>query len=175
MWQTHCEDGDRVPVRSKLRSAPASLLNERGTALTELALVLPLLFVALLGIVDFGRALNYWIDETHLANEGVRFAVVNSNPGTSPQSLQSYIRNQADFAGADVCISFPNGTSLIGDPVQVKVQYTYNWLHFLTDASVPVVRRILPNTTKQIISTATMRIEQKPTNYAVSNNPATCT
>ena len=63
----------------------------------------------------------------------------------------------------------------IGDPVEVKVQYTYNWLHYLTDANVPIVGRILPNTSKQITGTATMRLEQKPTNYSVSDNPAGCT
>jgi hypothetical protein len=31
-------------------------------------------------MVDFGKAFNYWNDETHLANEAVRYAVVNKNP-----------------------------------------------------------------------------------------------
>jgi Flp pilus assembly protein TadG len=149
------------------------LSDDRGAALAELALVLPLVLVLVLGMLDFGKAFNEWIDETHLANEGARFAVVNRNPGSG--TLQQYISDQADFAGAEVCISYPSGTSLIGDPVEVKVQYTYNWLHFLTDSNVPIVGRILPDTSKQILGTATMRLEQKPTNFSVTNNHPNCT
>src|SRR3989442_9410971 len=46
----------------------------RGTALAELALVLPLLLVLIMGMLDFGKAFNEWIDETHPANEGARLA-----------------------------------------------------------------------------------------------------
>ena len=68
---------------------------ERGVALVEFALVLPILLVLLFGMLDFGRAFNYWIDSTHLANEGARWAVVNKNPA-SAGTLQAYIRDQAD-------------------------------------------------------------------------------
>ena len=34
----------------------------RGTALAELALVLPLLLVLIMGMLDFGKAFNEWID-----------------------------------------------------------------------------------------------------------------
>jgi Flp pilus assembly protein TadG len=71
--------------------------SESGVALVEFALVLPLLLVLLLGVLDFGKGFNYWIDETHLANEAARFAVVNKNPGTSG-SLQNYVLSQADTA-----------------------------------------------------------------------------
>ena len=43
---------------------------ERGVALVEFALVAPILLVLLFGMLDFGRVFNYWIDATHLANEG---------------------------------------------------------------------------------------------------------
>jgi hypothetical protein len=69
--------------------------DERGVALVEFVLVLPLLLVILFGMLDFGRVFNYWIDATHLANEGARFAVVNNNPDTSG-TLQAYIQQQGD-------------------------------------------------------------------------------
>jgi Flp pilus assembly protein TadG len=56
------------------------LTGESGAVLVEFVLVLPLLLVLLFGMLDFGKAFNYWIDETHLANEGARFAAVNKNP-----------------------------------------------------------------------------------------------
>ena len=142
--------------------------DESGAALVEFALVLPLLLVVLLGILDFGRALNYWIDETHLANEAARWAVVNKNPGPFG-SLQQSVQQQADTAElrsggtssvpnpASVCLSFPNGTSNVGDPVQASVTTTYNWLPFLGN------KMGLAQTT--ITGTATMRLEARPTNY----------
>ena len=69
--------------------------NEAGAALVEFVLVLPLLLVLLLGMLDLGKAFNYWIDETHLAHEGARFAAVNKNPGPGA-SLQESIKSQAD-------------------------------------------------------------------------------
>jgi TadE-like protein len=64
----------RINVLATLRRS------QRGTALVELAIVLPLLLVLLLGMLDFGKAYNEWIDETHLANEAARLASVNYCP-----------------------------------------------------------------------------------------------
>src|SRR5919202_2382613 len=85
---------DRRTLRTRLRS-------ERGTALAELAIVIPILMVLLLGMIDFGKAFNTWIDEQHLANEGARLAAVNyavagcanSNPNIC---LAPYVQRGAD-------------------------------------------------------------------------------
>jgi Flp pilus assembly pilin Flp len=143
--------------------------DEDGAALVEFALVLPLLLVLLLGMLEFGKAFNYWIDATHLANQGARWAVVNRNPGTG--TLQDYIQGQANTlelrdggtpsipAGdeAEVCISFPLGSSNVGDPVQVTVTATYHWLPFVGDR--------ISSTAVTISGSATMRLEAPPTNY----------
>src|SRR6266487_6369179 len=67
---------------------------EDGVALVEFALILPLFLALVFGIFDFGRAFNYWIDETHLANTGARWAVVNANLGGT--TLQQYIKTQVE-------------------------------------------------------------------------------
>src|SRR3954471_6137760 len=125
------------PEIFRLRRLP--LRDERGVALVEFALVLPLVLVLLLGMIDVGKAINYWNDETHLANEAARFAAVNKNPG--PQAtLNDSILDQADsnelkngnttsIPQADkvkICIWFPNKATLpspdyyaVGQPVQV--------------------------------------------------------
>jgi Flp pilus assembly protein TadG len=140
---------------------------ESGAALVEFALVLPLLLILLFGMLDFGKAFNYWIDETHLANEGARWAVVDKNPGSG--SLQQYIQQQADTpelrnggtssvaTPMQVCISFPNGTAEVGDPVHVTASVTYNWLPFLGS------RVGIAQTT--ITGSSTMRLEATPTVY----------
>lgn len=57
--------------------------DDRGTALAELAIVMPLLLVLILGMLDFGKAFHEWIDQTHVANEGARLAAVNYCPDTT--------------------------------------------------------------------------------------------
>ena len=136
--------------------------------MVEFALVLPLLLVLLLGVLDFGRAFNYWIDQTHLANEGARWAVVNKNPGAG--TLQEYIRQQGTTpelrnggtssvpGPLQVCISFPNGTAQVGDPVLVTASSTFNWLPFLGQRSG------IAQTT--LTASSTMRLEAVPTVYS---------
>jgi len=148
--------------------------SESGQALVEFALVIPLLLVVLFGVIDFGKAFNYWIDETHIANETARWAVVNTNPG-SGGTLQQWALSQADTSelrnggstavptAAKICVSFPTnaqtGTSgQVGDPVQVDVTVDYHWLPFLSNA--------LGSPSVTVTGSATMRLEALPTNYS---------
>jgi Flp pilus assembly protein TadG len=155
-------------VGRALRRSCDRARSEKGVALVEFALLLPVLALLLFGLLDFGKAFNYWIDETHLANEGARWAVVNKNPNTSG-TLQQYIRSQAttpelrdggtsSVSGPlSVCIAFPSGTSNVGDPVKVTVETTYNWLGLIADR--------ISVASSTIRGSATMRLEAQPTNF----------
>jgi len=149
--------------------------------MVEFALVLPLLLLLLVSIFEFGRMFNYWIDATHLANEGARWAAVNRAPG---DDLPGYVCSQASTAemkkGLVVTVSFShNGSAftttmpsglVIGDPVRVKVTKTQ---------SFPLVGAMLKalggsnfgNLTYS--GTSTMRLDQLPTTY--SGGSTTCT
>jgi Flp pilus assembly protein TadG len=154
----------------------APLFDQRGTALVEFALVAPILFLVLFGLLDFGKAFNYWNDETHLAAEGARWAVVNSNPGSG--TLQQYIRQQADTSElqglAVVCVTFPTNpgtgsSGQVGDPVTVTVKSQYSWIPFVSSQA-----GMSPTTT--ITGSATMRLEALPTAYSAgSGGTGTCT
>ena len=85
-------------------------------------------------MMDFGKALNYWLDEQHLAAEGARWAAVDNNPGPEA-TLQQSLQQQADTAelrSANVCVAFPNG-AVVGEPVELTVRYEYAWLAFVAD------------------------------------------
>jgi Flp pilus assembly protein TadG len=136
----------------------ARLREERGVAMVEFALVLPLLALLIMGIIDFGRALNYWIDETHLANEGARWAAVSHWPSSG--SLQDYIKSQIETPelkngtgsvskAAQVCIT-PGAK--VGDPVTVTVTAKYHWLKIIGIS-----------TDSTLTGSATMRMEALPT------------
>jgi Flp pilus assembly protein TadG len=161
---------------------------EDGTAVTEMALVLPLLLLLLLGMIDFGKAINYWIDETHLANEGARMAMVNNNPGAglaTPKKLQRYILDQADtaelhgdvagtqgstnaakvnicfFKASDGSLYTDPATAKVGDTVEVVVRYDYKWLKGFPFPGNP---------TTSIVGKSAMRLEALPTNYSPADN-----
>src|SRR5262249_50612518 len=88
----------------------------QGQALVEFALVVPVLVLAIAGILDFSRAMNYQNDETHLANEAVRYASVGSCGGCS--SIPTTVAGDADTSelrnNVSVSLCMPNGTSNLG-------------------------------------------------------------
>ena len=142
----------------------------------EFALILPVLLVVILGMLDFGKAFNYWIDETHIANAAARWAVVNELPeGSTPdpacgtQTIECQMKQEATTnelrnggssvgsPGVEVTFCFPNGFAAhnAGDPVAATATATYNWLSLLTGSL-----GIRGLTSKKIQGRATMRLEQ---------------
>jgi hypothetical protein len=154
----------RREVGKAIRPRLRALRGQAGTAVVEMAAVLPLFILLVLGVLDFGRGINYFNDATHLANTGARFATVNFNAPASScgSTLQAYIKCQGDTPemqnNSTVCIDFPNGTSNVGDPVEVKVKTTFNWLPYFGNA--------LGFTPTTMTGKAVMRIEQPPSYYA---------
>jgi Flp pilus assembly protein TadG len=164
---------------------------EEGTALVELALVLPLLMVLLLGMLDFGKAFNSWIDETHLANLGARLASVgypalvgscDGSTATNPNTcLTQYIQQGADLTelksgragdayspaanAAQVCISYPTNpaTSTFGQ-VGDPVRVTVN----VTYQWFNYLTRRISLASTPISGGATMRLERAAASGATS-------
>lgn len=127
---------------------PLGLLRreQRGTALVEFALVALPLFLILFGIIDFGRALNYYNDMTQLAGQGARFAAVNQEPcatgqvgctpGNATASFQQDLAKWNDSPELKnkvmVCIKNDPSTTEVGSPVTVKVSYTFHFLSLIS-------------------------------------------
>jgi len=55
--------------------------NERGVAIVEFAIILPVLLLLVFGIIQFGFIFNGQITLTSAVREGARFAVVGNNEG----------------------------------------------------------------------------------------------
>jgi Flp pilus assembly pilin Flp len=156
--------------RHQLPDSRPAWRREDGAALVEFALVLPLLLLLLIGMMEFGRGINYWLDTSHLANIGARWAAVDNNPGPG-DTLQESIRMEADTpelqgdvpestsvpAGVEVCINFPDETANVGDPVEVKVSVDYNWM--------PLIGEAIGAGTTTLTGSATMRLEQVPSEF----------
>jgi Flp pilus assembly protein TadG len=144
-------------TRAPRLALTARAAGERGAALVEFALILPVALAILFGVAQFGLALNSENDQTHLANEVARYAVVNEDPGGS-ESLQAWAKKDADTnflkSSGTVCISFPNGAE-VGNPVKVEVTSTIKWLPILKLKAASTV----------VKGTAYMRLEAIPSTY----------
>jgi len=136
------------------------LKNQRGQALVEFALILPLLLTLVIGIFQFGTAYNYQNDMSQLANEAARYASVGNCSGCvagSPTTeIPAIVKADADTGalrdpttGVTIRIFFPGSgnNGCLGDPVEAVVHKDYSWIPYLN----------LGHTT--ISASATMRLD----------------
>jgi len=163
-------------VRPNVPRANRRRKRERGQALVEFALIAPLFLLIVVGLIQFGVGLNYWLDMQRIANQGARWAVVNNwptcprgstscpnndtPPFTQPQTLQNYLHHEVLSEGlrdeAMVTVCYPDDGSAEtapearGTPVRVKIEAPY--------AFAPIVR--IGSIT--LSADATMRLEQEP-------------
>jgi len=122
------------------------LSNERGTALLETALVLPIVLLISVSIFEFGRAYQTWQVLTNASREAARIAVL---PGTSDTDIQNRVQQYLTAGqlvgtasiGIDRAqtISIGVGTA---QATRVTVSYPFNFL-----VLNPVAKLIVPNTT----------------------------
>jgi Flp pilus assembly protein TadG len=71
-------------IQINRRLSPARKPASRGQAMVEFALLSGLLFLLLMGIFDFGRAVAVYINIAEAAHEGARQLVLRSNYTSAP-------------------------------------------------------------------------------------------
>lgn len=150
---------------------------ERGQAVVEFALILPVFVLLIGGIIQFGIGLNYWLDLQRVANQGARWAAVNNWPPDCPagsvtctnaptcnprpaqpthSTLQNALVCQLLTKGeknATVSLCYPSGsTGKVGDAITVRLVRPFNVIRipFLPGGMGKV----------KITGSATMRLEQ---------------
>ncbi|MEW1954410.1 TadE/TadG family type IV pilus assembly protein [Terrabacter sp. NPDC080008] len=100
---------------------------DRGAAAVELAIVLPVLFLVIGGIVDFGRFFFTQIQVTNAAREGARVAVVAPGPATSPDPIVQ--RAQAAAAPLTVTVTVNKRCTVgVAADASVSVQAPFDWI-----------------------------------------------
>jgi Flp pilus assembly protein TadG len=103
---------------------------ERGASLVELALVLPILLVVLLGALDLGRGVYVRTALATAARDGARFASVDP---TNVACIGAAAISRApipDLTVADVTVT-PPLTIDLGESIRVEVETTYRPLSAL--------------------------------------------
>ena len=159
---------------------------ESGQAMVEFALILIPLLILVVGIIQFGIGLNYWLDMNRIANQGARWAVVNGWPNCprtqttacnaatvgAGNRLDVYLESEALTRGlqssvnASVCYPDDGDASTplggVGTPVRVQLDSPYGF------------RLIMKLPTLNLRARATMRIENdKPFNHLAGTQACT--
>ena len=125
------------PARSSRRSGAdiaLRLRGERGTAILEAALTLPLLLFIAAGIFEFGRAYQTSQVLTNAAREGARVAVL---PNQAADAVEARVRQYLDVGGlvsdASVRVTVTPVTVAVGavstaPASQVTVNYPFTFI-----------------------------------------------
>lgn len=95
------------------------LKESRGQAIVELAILLPVLLLILLGILEFGRVFSSYMIITHASREGARVGAV----GGSDLDVQNTVSNNtATLDSTNMTVTILDGGNR-GEPFTVKVGY----------------------------------------------------
>jgi Flp pilus assembly protein TadG len=105
------------------------LKNERGAALLETAITIPLVLLVTVSIFEFGRAYQTWQVLTNAAREGARVAILSdSNDQQIRDAVRSYMIGGRLPAAAAATITVertvPFGTNTAS---RVTVSYPFNF------------------------------------------------
>ena len=108
----------------------------RGQAVVELALILPILMLILMGIVEFGRIFMAHQTIANAAREGARTAVLPTSTMSDVSATISAYMTAAGLTGSTNTTATNVGASGTGgDPTSVTVSYD---LPILTGTIIPV-------------------------------------
>lgn len=113
--------------------------DERGALVLEFALIVPILFFIIFGIIDFGRAYFTMNSLEAAVREGARYAAVLEKPDVAPypDSIKQHVKNFALTFGGDSLRSSQVTTSFDPTLETVTVTATYGF-HSIT----PLLRMI---------------------------------
>ncbi len=125
--------------------------NERGAALLEAAITVPIILLISVGIFEFGRAYQTWQVLTNAAREGARLAVIEGSTDAAVRTrVNQYLKDggiiKTDLATDKIAIvhdvKFTGATSCppCGTSITVNLPFQFMVLN-------PVVRLIAPKDT----------------------------
>ena len=138
------------------RRTDKSQRDEKGQALVEFALLVPIFLILLFAIVDFGMGFHSWITVTNSAREGARLGAV---AGTEQQIIDR-VHDTATLINEDTNMNVvvTNAQGLPGESVVVQVDYDYDLITPLASL-VAFLSGDIIGPTLELSSTAEMRLE----------------
>lgn len=135
-------------------------VKSRAQSMVELALVLPIMILVVMGLVEFGRALFIYTVVSNAAREGVRAGLVDP---TNTAWVEDRIRARLVLMAPDsvtVTVNYDDGTDggQFSEPTliqegqdRIRVDVTTNFTMI-----TPILRDIFPPTTIHYVSARTI-------------------
>ncbi len=125
--------------------------SNRGQSLVEVALVLPIILMILLGLLDFGRAYFTLVALHDAADEGATYAAIRPRDITGIQRRAAEASTRlVPIHQADVSVVYPP-TIGVGAPITVTIDY-------VLDIYTPFVQQLLPDDQLVLMGSATQPI-----------------
>jgi Flp pilus assembly protein TadG len=138
---------------------------ERGTAILEMALALPVFLLFTIGLFDFGRAIFIRNALSNAARDAARFASVDPTNATCVKSVAGFHDSLANLTSADVSYTAP-GSPTINQAVTVTVRTTYQPV-------TPLIADLIGAQSLTLTADATMRVRNVPSSPLACPPPAT--
>ena len=116
--------------------------DERGAALVEAAVTIPILLLVAVGIFEFGRAYQTWQVLTNAAREGARYAVTPSSTRENTVAIvRDYMRGGglSEWQTATVNVN-PDVPMNPGTGTRVTIRYPFSFI-----VLQPVARLVVPS------------------------------
>ena len=120
--------------------------NRRGAAVVEFAIVAPVFFLLVFGMIEYGRMVMVQQILTNASREGARFAVVQSANNTSAVQdvVTDYLESASIGGSPTVSVDWPaSDGSSSSEPVTVTVSIPFGQVSWLpspmfVDSSMPL-------------------------------------
>lgn len=126
------------------------LKKNRGQAMVEFALVLPILIIIITGILEFGLFFNSYINITFASKEGARIASLDTN--ATNQRIQTAARAAIPNSGNVTVTVSPAAPRVTGAPVTVTVSMPHTFI-------TPIIAAVVPSNPYTISASTAMRSE----------------
>jgi len=100
------------------------LKNEKGQAMVEFALILPVLLLLVMGIAEFGMMFNSYLSVQNATREGARIGIV----GATDLEIEERILGTSPSLKEDrmiITIEPGNNARISGETLRVLVDYDY--------------------------------------------------
>ena len=118
------------------------LRNQKGAALLEAAITIPIILLIAVGIFEFGRAYQTWQVLTNAAREGARVAILN---GSTDTNVTTVVRNYMQAGQLDnyatATVTITHSVALTGSDTGSQVQIDYPFQFMVLQ---PVIRLVTP-------------------------------
>jgi hypothetical protein len=133
LWQAGVFAASLRPTQDKLER-PCRLYrrNRRAAAAVEFAVVAPVFFLLVFGLIEYGRMVMVQQMLTNASREGARHAVLDGATSTEVTTIVNDYLSSGSISGATVTVTpNPPTNAEFGDPVTVAVSIPFSQVSWL--------------------------------------------